>query len=167
MPVSSFPKNAKDGTLTISDNTSGTPLSLTVPLVLDDLTLANFKQQSRELVTAQSRGEFYMMRLGNRETADGGFTVGFTHFTSSTSTSVLDAIMKTGYFASAVSFTAAIGDVMTYKVTLTKEGTSFGDAADHTCVLEKCYLFSNQYSELMSGDTVSVSFIRHHDVTFT
>jgi hypothetical protein len=49
-----------------------------------------------------------------------------------------DIIRRQGSYAAAVSTLGSSADVYTLKLTLTVEGTDFGDASDHTIVLNDC-----------------------------
>jgi hypothetical protein len=65
---------------------------------------------------------------------------------------IWDAVNKTGAFASAVS-TISGSDAFGLKITVTIEGTNFGDSADHTIV--------------MNGVHCSIDFAEGDPNTFT
>jgi hypothetical protein len=51
---------------------------------------------------------------------------------------IFDAINKTGAFSAALS-TITGSDVYGLKITLTIEGTNFGDTSDHVIVMNNCH----------------------------
>jgi len=156
-------KTARDGSLVVNDGT-GTPLTITIARVTDFNATA-FSPSGKEHVALYSRGELVGLRHTDTSQYTGSFTAWFTHFTAATGTSVFERGGKTGYFASAVSTSAGIGDVMTYNMIYTAEGTAFSDASDHTATFSRV-AFTCDFTEAMEGSSVSVSFTAYGGVVF-
>lgn len=138
MAISSKPKNFRDGTITISDGTTPTPLSLTVIYEAGDFSIDNVMQSQTEVETYLDRGSFHNVRKTNFAPATFTFTATMTDLSDATDKLLWDAVNKTGAFALGVS--KGDTDVWLTQVLFTVEGTDFGDSADHTLTLDKCHL---------------------------
>ena len=137
MAISSKPKNFRDGTITLSDG-SGSPITLTVQYEAGDFSIDNVMQSQTEVETYLDRGSFHNVRKTNFAPATFTFTATMTDLSDATEKCLWDAVNKSGAFAAGVS--RGDTDVWLLQVGLTIEGTDFGDAADHTLVLDKCHL---------------------------
>lgn len=135
MPISSVIKNFRDGSLTFSDATTPTPLSLTVAFEAGDFSIDNLNEGLVDTTAYLDRGEFQTLRKTNRVFPSVSFTAHFTDLSDASNATLYDLARKSGYFASAVSTLGANADAMTYKLVFTVEGTNFGDSADHTLTL--------------------------------
>ncbi len=164
MPASSITKYQGDGSLVIKDAT-GTPLSLTIPR-LTDFSFSGVVDGNRVLLKGMSRGEVAFLRKGAITEITGSLTYWLADFTAATASSPLDAARRTGYFASAVSTAAALGDYMCYDMVWTVEGTNLGDSADHVVTFSDVTL-SGDVTESMDGNTATMSFICHGGVAFS
>ena len=133
MPSSTFVKNFTDSTIVLSDAT-GTPLTITVPLMMGDLKISGLKRTMRNTTAYQAQGELTTVRHTDRIFPTITFTAQMACWTSASANSLTDAVLRNGYFASAVSTLGANAEVYTLKATLTVEGTDFGDASDHSAV---------------------------------
>lgn len=139
MGASSIVKNMCDGTITLKDGT-GTPISVTVKFDNADFTVSGLKAKLRETVAYQHRGVLSSVRHTARTFPTFSFSVSMSEFTALTAVSVSDAVLKNGAFSAAVSTLGANADVYTLDLTVSEEGTNFGDSADHTFTLEDCEL---------------------------
>ena len=139
MASSTVVKNFTDGKVTLKDGT-GTPISLDVRFENGDFSLDGLAQKLREVVAYQSRGVLNSVRHTARTFPTFSFTAKMSEFTSATANSLTDALLKKGAFSAAVSTLGANADVYTMDVTFTVEGTNFGDAADHTFIMEDCQM---------------------------
>lgn len=137
MAISSKPKNFRDGTITLSDG-SGSPITLTVQYEAGDFSIDNVMQSQTEVETYLDRGSFHNVRKTNFAPATFTFTATMTDLSDATEKCLWDAVNKSGAFSAGVS--RGDTDVWLLQVGLTIEGTDFGDAADHTLVLDKCHL---------------------------
>ncbi len=137
MAISSKPKNFRDGTITLTDG-SGSPISLTVQYEAGDFSISNVMQSQTEVEMYLDRGSFHNVRKTNFAPATFSFTATMTDLSDATEKCLWDAVNKSGAFAAGVS--RGDTDVWLLQVGLTIEGTDFGDAADHTLVLDKCHL---------------------------
>ena len=164
MAMSTVIKNFRDGTLVFADNT-GAPLTLPIVYEAGDFSIDNLNEGLVETTAYLDRGEFATLRKTNRVFPSFSFTAHMTDLSDATDKLLYDLARKTGAFASAVSTLGANADAMTYKLTFTVEGTNFGDAADHTMVLNDCRI-TLSFSE---GDpnSFSVSGIVYGTITAT
>lgn len=141
MPISSVVKNFRDGTITISDGTSPSPLTLTVQYEAGDLSLSGVNYSSTgpvEYTKYLDRGELGTVRRTNRSFAAGSFSCQMTELSDGTNQNVWDIVNRSGAFSSAVSTLGASADLYTLQIVLTVEGTNFGDSADHILTLNNC-----------------------------
>jgi hypothetical protein len=137
MAISSKPKNFRDGTITLNDG-SGSPITLTVQYEAGDFSISNVMQSQTEVEMYLDRGSFHNVRKTNFAPATFSFTATMTDLSDGTEKCLWDAVNKSGAFSAGVS--CGDTDVWLLQVRLTIEGTDFGDAADHTLVLDKCHL---------------------------
>ena len=156
MAESSVVKSRIDGTITITDGTSGTPLSYTVDIEGD----GNFTSTSgkAEHVVVYDRGAIVGRRKTNDGIVTGSFSVNMRQFTDGTEDTIIDVIENTGNWSAAVTTTGPEFDVEgeTKTMTYTSEGTDHGDSADHVQTFERV-VFDWDYAE---GDlnTINVNF---------
>ena len=139
MAISSVVKNYRDGTITFSDNTSPSPLSMTVQYEAGDLSVTGLGQL-HETTTYLDRGELGSLRRTARTFVTGSFSAHFTDLTDATGGTLFDVGSITGYFAPMVSTLGTASDVKTYKLVWTCEGTNFGDAADHVLTMNDVHV---------------------------
>lgn len=139
MPISSVVKNFRDGTITLSDATTPTPLSVIVQYEAGDFSITGLSQGNTEATTYLDRGELGSVRLTSRSFPTFSFTANMTDLSDATNKTLWDAVNKTGAFAAAVSGITG-SDVYGLKVLLSVEGTNFGDPTDHTLELNGCHL---------------------------
>jgi hypothetical protein len=139
MAISSVVKNFRDGTILIEYGT-GTPLAVTVQFEAGDFSLSGLNQGNVEATTYLDRGELGSVRKTSRTFPTFTFSAHMTDLSDATDKLIWDAVNKTGAFASAVSTGGTASDVYMLKVTLTIEGTNFGDAADHVIIMNNCHL---------------------------
>ena len=138
MAASTVIKNFRDATLVFADGTTPTPISLTLSLEAGDFSLSGLNQGNTEATTYLDRGELGSVRLTNRSFPTFSVSCHMADLSDATDKLIWDAVNKTGAFSSAQS-TITGSDVYGLKLTLTIEGTNFGDAADHTIVLNGCH----------------------------
>ena len=139
MAVSSVVKNFRDGTILIEDGT-GTPLAVTVQYEAGDFSITGLNQGNTEATTYLDRGELGTVRKTSRTFPTFSFSAHMTDLSDATDKLLYDAVNKTGAFASAVSTGGTASDVYMLKVTLTIEGTNFGDSTDHVMIMNNCHL---------------------------
>lgn len=139
MAASTVIKNFRDGTIKLDDGTTPTPITLTVSLDAGDFSISGLNQGNTEATTYLDRGELGSVRLTNRSFPTFSFSAHMADLSDATDKLLWNAINKDGAWAAAVS-TISGSDVYGLKVTLTIEGTNFGDAADHVLVLNGCHM---------------------------
>lgn len=135
MPASSVVKNQNDGQITIAGS-GGTP---TIVLQTDsgDFSFTGLKRLLKTTSLYQTRSTRHSLRHGELQQPTISFTGQFLSFSGNekgeSSGSAFEAALRDGtVFGAATSTTSTIGDVWTVDVTLTIEGTDFGDSGDHT-----------------------------------
>lgn len=163
-----IPKNFRDGSVVISDGTAVTPLNVTATFETGDFSIEEAGPGVGGYETSRylSRGELIGLRKTNKVAASGSMSFTFSEFTLNSTGNVIDMIRGTGTdFGSRVSTSTALGDVMTFDIVLTIEGTDLGDAADHTATLTDVEVTSIGIAE---GDpnTVSLGFTIHGTITY-
>jgi hypothetical protein len=134
MAASTVIKNFRDGTILFADGTTPTPLSVTVTLEGGDFSLTGLNQGNLEATTYLDRGDLGSVRLTNRSFPSISLTCHMADLSDATDKLIWDIVNKTGAFSAALS-TITGSDVYGLKITLTIEGTNFGDTADHTIVM--------------------------------
>ena len=139
MAVSSVVKNFRDGIILIEDGT-GTPLAVTVQYEAGDFSITGLNQGNTEATTYLDRGELGTVRKTSRTFPTFSFSAHMTDLSDATDKLLYDAVNKTGAFSAAVSTGGTASDVYMLKVTLTIEGTNFGDSADHVMIMNNCHL---------------------------
>lgn len=135
MPASSEVKNLNDGVILIEDGT-GTPLVFTVMVGAGDFAYSAIKTRLSATTAYQSRGVLCSVRHTEREFPTISFSGLFVNYDGNTKTSstgsIHEVVMKDGtVWNAAVSTLGTNADVYTVDVTLTIEGTDFGDSGDH------------------------------------
>jgi hypothetical protein len=139
MAISSVVKNFRDGTILIEDGT-GTPISVTVQYEAGDFSISGLSESNTDVTTYLDRGDLGSVRKTSRTFPTFSFSAHMTDLSDATNKTLWDAVNKTGAFASAVSTGGTASDVYMLKVTLTVEGTNFGDSADHVLILNNSHL---------------------------
>jgi len=138
MPISSVVKNFRDGTITLSDSTTPTPLSVIVQYEAGDFSITGLSESNTETTTYLDRGDLGSVRKTSRTFPTFSMTAHMTTFSEAASKTIWDAVNKTGMFATGVSGITG-SDVWGIKVLLAVEGTNFGDSTDHTLELNGCH----------------------------
>ena len=147
MAISSVVKNFRDGQLVISDNTTPTPIALTVQYEAGDFSITGQNEGNVEVTTYLDRGELGSLRKTNRTFPTGSFTAHFTDLSDATDKTLFNMATWTGAFSAAVSSITG-SDVKTYKTLVwTCEGTNFGDPADHVLTLNDVRIDSVDIAE--------------------
>jgi hypothetical protein len=155
VPISSVVKNFRDGTITITDGTTPTAITMTVEYEAGDFSIDGINEGLTDTTVYLDRGEFGSLRKTNRTFPTFNFSANFTDLSDATNKTLYDAVRKTGAFAAAVSTLGANADAMTYRVVFTVEGTNFGDSADHVLTMADVRLSAS----IAEGDpdTISIS----------
>ena len=137
MPISSVVKNFRDGLITVASG-GGSPITLTVQYENGDFSLSGSNQGNYEHTKYLDRGDLGSLRRTVRSFPTGSFTAQLTELADATNNTLWDAVNKTGSFSAAVSTLGANADLYTLNITLTIEGTQFGDATDHVLIMNDC-----------------------------
>ena len=162
MALSSVVKTQFDaGTLVVKDGT-GTPLSVTMRFDNADLTISGIQQALKETKAYQSRGKFVSLRKGPRAPLTGSFSLMLTDLSEASSGTFLDMVIGKGAFSSRVTTGRIGGDVVTFDMVWTVEGTTYGDGSDQTVELQDVEFVI----DLNEGDpnTIKASFTCYGDL---
>lgn len=139
MPASNIVKVQQGSTVKFADGTSPSPLEYTGLFYDGDFQCDDLAYE-RESIPIAVNGVFKGVARGNYRPITGSFTAKYTSNTSATTNSpgsILDFIKAENAYSAAVS-TVAGYDQELRDITLTCEGTDFGDAADHTITFHDC-----------------------------
>lgn len=103
-----------------------------------DFSLSGSNQGNYEHTKYLDRGDLGSLRRTVRSFPTGSFTAQLTDLADATNNTLWDAVNKTGSFSAAVSTLGANADLYTLNITLTIEGTQFGDTTDHVLIMNDC-----------------------------
>lgn len=130
----SIVKNFRDGQLVLKDGT-GTPIAVTIQFESGDFSISGLSANSNtEVTTYLDRGALGSVRLTSQTFPTWSFSAHMVEFSDATEKTLWDAVNKTGTFASAVS-TITNSDVYGLDCVINIEGSSLGEATDHTLTL--------------------------------
>lgn len=157
MPESTIVKTKRDGTITLRDGTSPTPLEYVVAFEAGDLNVAIPGRTVNLFLDRGVMTDPPAIRYGDDQPMTGSFTAQLREVTDASVSTLVDVLTQSGYFASDwVSRGGANAEVKTVQITWDIEGTDLGDASDHQIVCDHCYVTGS----VADGDpvTISVSF---------
>ena len=138
MAASTFIKNFTHGSLGLADGT-GTPVTLTVACDQGDVSIAGLGETQREVAKYEARGVLKSVAHTGRTYPSGSFTAMMADFSEASGTGTLaDFVLKQAAYSANASTLGANAAVYAIDITLTIEGTDFGDANDHTAVMTDC-----------------------------
>lgn len=150
-----YPKNMRDGTVTLTDGT-GLPNTITLIMLEGDVSW----EVKQNVFPVFDRGTFIHLRQGDQDVCTVSFSVKYTGcFTDAGETETLyEALTKTGEAAAWTSTTAATSDVYTLNVAFTYNdpGTA---ATNETLTFPNFAFTSISFKEGDEYNTLSVSGI--------
>lgn len=162
MALSTIPLMVGDGSLQWSD-ASATPISITVGHAGGGISISGITHSDSEVVEIQSRdGTLVGLRTKKKaQRATFSFELYFEDASDATDPTVLDAIRGQGAWASAVSTSTALGDAMTFDLTLTVTY----DSTSHTVKMEDCWFEAS----ITEGEpsTISMSGVCYGPITIS
>ena len=164
MPASTVIKHLYDGAIKLTDGT-GTPVTLTIPFTVGDLKLSGLAETQKNVVAYEARGTLASLRHTSRTYPTGSFSFQIADYSDATNLTAIDFLRQTGAYNANLSTLGTASDVYTLDITLTVEGTNFGDGSDHTIVLEDCHCTLDPSEG--EPNSVSVNFTVYGNVTFT
>jgi hypothetical protein len=142
------------GTISFSDGT-GVPVTLTLSYDLGDFSVNFNGNELNELVKIERRGKFVSAARGARTYPTASFSVVVTSLTGAVAPgSAADFLLKQAAYSSNET-TLGTGQPYAIDITLTVEGTDFGDSGDETIVLDDCVLTDLAFSE---GEPDTIAF---------
>lgn len=164
MAASTVIKHLYDGTITVTDGTTPTAVSLTVPFTVGDLSIDTMQEASRGVQAYQTRGSLHSVRLAAREFQNVTFSAQVADISDATDGTIIDFVLKQGSY-SANESTLAGSDAYCITITITVEGTDVGDAADHT--IEMVSVRCNGSFAEGEPDTFTISGVIYGDTNMT
>lgn len=153
---STYVKNSIHGALSLADGT-GTPVTLTVSYDKGDLQLSGLGAVLNDLVHVTRRGKYVSSAHGARRFPTVSFSAFTTNFVGSSTTapgSLLEFLTGKGAYSANIS-TLGSGRPMAVKLTLTIEGSNFGDSADETVVMNNVLVETINFNEAEDGNTLA------------
>lgn len=130
----SIVKNFRDGAIILKDGT-GTPIAVTIEFESGDFSISGLSANSNtEVTTYLDRGSLGSVRLTSQSFPTWSFTAHMVEFSDAVTKTLWDAVNKTGTFAAAIS-TITNSDVFGLDCVINIEGTTLGEATDHTLTL--------------------------------
>jgi len=157
MAVSSVQKHDLYNAVTISDGTTGTPLTLTLGPWQGTISYTDPLEE--EIITYNQRTITGVFK-GRSQPIDGQFSVPATCFAdaSTGAQNILDLVYGTNDFSAVASTqTASYSNFTLLDLAFTMEGTDFGDGADHVATFSDCRLHGVSFSSGQPNE-ISVSF---------
>ena len=164
MALSTIIKTGADGSILLSDGT-GTPLTLAVRFSNADINIGGLTNSLREVTTIQARMKTIGLRKGAPVYPTIAFSCYLTDLGEATSGTIFNWEAKTAPYGSRVK-THSIGDLDTYDVKLTIEGTDHGDAADQSINCKDCH-GTWTFTEEDGGNKAAFSGVIYGNVVFT
>jgi hypothetical protein len=150
MALSTVVKNFRDGRIRLKRPAH----SLLVPVANGDFQISGLKDRLAEAVAYESRGQIDSLRHTTRIYPTGSFSFKLREFSEVTAGTVIDFLLKTGFFAAATSTAVVPGEVDQLSIEFEVEGTDLGDATDHDFEVTGVHPTSVDISE---GDPSSVT----------
>jgi hypothetical protein len=151
--------NPRHGTVTLNDGTGGTPLDVDLSNEEGDFSVSGLIQGSRTLEALYDRGTFDQLIETQDVQITGSVSYRIDDWASSTDRPI-DAALKLGNFASAVS-THATGDgvMLTIKYVVSRGGSTY------TMTLSKCLCTVDQ-SESFPATAATINFTCYGGASF-
>lgn len=165
MAASTIVKHLYDGSLTVEDGTTPTPVSFDLDFSIGDFSLSGLSADQAEVQAYKIRGKVASLRKTSSTEPTGSFSCYLADVSDVTDQTLIDFVLKQGSFTANESTTKGLGDITTYNLTWEIEGTDLGDVSDHTIKCEDCHITL----DLSEGEpnTISFSFTVYGDVTMT
>lgn len=162
MAESTQPKSYLNGTITM---TAGSLAAYTVSVEQGNLSMSGLTAAQKEKIVVEDRGVFSTLIHGKQKYVNVSFTAYLRDLVDATDTTLVGIALQKGAYAAAVSSLGA-NRPYTTDFLWTMDGTSLGDAANHTVTLEDVSWDDVNFAE---GDinTVTMTGIAYGTVTMT
>ena len=162
MAESTVVKNARDGTIAITNGTR----TYTVALEADDFSFSGANAGNYERTPIEDRGEFSHNRKTKRKYIAFTFTAWMRDISDATDVTLPSICLQTGACASDVSTAGANADSYEVTIVWTVNGTVHGDAANHSITMTRCTVDSVDIAEAEDKNTVSISGTCYSTITY-
>lgn len=162
MAESTQPKNWTMGTIALR---TGDPTTYTVAVEQGNLQISGLMPEQKEEILVEDRGAFSTLINGKQTYPTATFTAYLRDLVDATDQTLVGIALKKGAFASALS---TLGANRPYTVDLiwTMDGTSQGDAANHTVTLEDFRVTEVSFGEA-EINTVTISGTCYGTISMT
>jgi len=141
MAVSTIVKTKRDGTLTIKDGTSPTPLELVIAYEAGDLSVTVPGPGVNAFLDRGEFGATPSLRYGDDQPCTFTFTAYLRHPTDASDEVLLDLLTQSGQIGTNWNSTldaSGNAEVLAVQMVWTIEGTDHGDSADYSITLNHC-----------------------------
>jgi hypothetical protein len=155
---STYVKLNTHGSISFADGT-GTPVTLTSAYDRGDLKIDGLGSKLNDMVHVTRRGKYVSSAFGARRFPTVTFSAWCTNFAGSSASapgSIMEFLVGLGAYSANVS-KLGTGRPMAVNVTLTIEGSNFGDTADESILLANVAITSFSFEESESGNVLSFS----------
>ena len=161
MAVSATPKNARNGTLTLSNGARTWTLLYTE----GDFSVSGLTEGQKGVEAIQNRGSHHALVYTNQTYPEFSFSGTWTDISDGTDVTALNVVTQTG---SCAGDAGSISSTAPYTLDLlwTCEGTDLGDPSDHSLALADCRL-SMDGTEGMPANTYSITGVCYGTLTPT
>ena len=165
MALTTVVKTTADGSVSLTDGTPTTPLTLGVRFSNGDINIGGLTNSLRDVTTIVARQKTIGLRKGAPVYPTIAFSLYLTDLGEATSGTVMNWEGKTAPYAARVK-THSIGDLDTYHIKLTIESTDHSGAADETINCKDCH-GTWTFTEEDSGNKLAFSGVIYGDVVLT
>jgi hypothetical protein len=165
MAASTVIKHFTDGSITLTDGTAVTPITLVIPFTQGDLSITGLQQNQNDVVAYQTRGVLHSVRHAAANFPTGSLSFMVADYSDGTDQTAIDFLLKQASYSANVTTLTNSTEVYALDILLTVEGTDHGDSADATISLSQCACTL----DITEGEpnTVSVNFTMYGPPTFT
>lgn len=155
---STYVKANTHGSITLADST-GTPVTKTLAYDKGDISISGLRGKLNAINHVQRRGKYVSSHHGERTFPGVSFSCFLPNIVGSSASapgSVLEFLTMLGAYSGNTN-PLGTGRPAACKLTLTIEGTNFGDTADETVVLSSLVITELSIQEAVDGNTISVT----------
>jgi hypothetical protein len=162
MAESLIAKNRRDGTLQIINGTR----TYTVSLEQGDFAVSGANEGNYETTPIEDRGEYSHERRTTRKYPTFTFTAYMRDLIDATDVTLVGMCLKLGASASDASIVTG-SEVYLVNMKWTVDGTTHGDAANHTATYSVCRIDTCDFAEAEDKNTVTISGVCRSTITYT
>lgn len=162
MAESLIAKNRRDGTLQVINGTR----TYTVAMEQGDFAVSGANEGNYETTEIEDRGEYSHERRTKRKYPTFTFTAWMRDLIDGTDTTLVGMLLKLGVHSTDASIVSG-SEVYMVNLKWTVDGTTHGDAANHTATYATCRITDVNFAEAEDKNTVSISGVCRGTITYT